>query len=277
MPQLAWATDIHLNFVSPATVAQLAAELAASGPDGVVLSGDLAEAPDVEEYLEDLETYLERPIYFVLGNHDFYRGSVPQVRARMAELTRRSKWLRWLPAAGVIDLGGGWGLVGHDGWGDGRAGDFEHSRVSLNDWDLIEELRGLSREERLVRLRAFGDEAAAYLRGVLPEALARFPRLLVVTHVPPFREACWHAGGLSDPEWMPWFTGVAAGEALREAALAHPDRELLVVCGHTHSSGQAQILPNLRVLTGSAQYGAPAALAPLVLGGALDEAQRGRA
>jgi hypothetical protein len=38
---------------------------------------------------------------------------------------------------------------------------------------------------------------------------------------------------------------------------AHPDRRMTVLCGHTHSPGEAQILPNLQVLTGGAVYGAP--------------------
>jgi len=37
----------------------------------------------------------------------------------------------------------------------------------------------------------------------------------------------------------------------------HPDKKLTVLCGHTHSPGAAQILPNLEVLTGSAEYGSP--------------------
>ena len=37
----------------------------------------------------------------------------------------------------------------------------------------------------------------------------------------------------------------------------HPDKEMLVLCGHTHGAGEAQILPNLRVLTGNAEYGKP--------------------
>ena len=38
---------------------------------------------------------------------------------------------------------------------------------------------------------------------------------------------------------------------------AHPNRELTVLCGHTHGEGEAQILKNLRVLTGGAKYGVP--------------------
>ena len=32
---------------------------------------------------------------------------------------------------------------------------------------------------------------------------------------------------------------------------------MTVLCGHTHGSGEAQILPNLRVLTGGAVCGKP--------------------
>jgi hypothetical protein len=38
---------------------------------------------------------------------------------------------------------------------------------------------------------------------------------------------------------------------------AQPDRELLVLCGPTHSPGAARILPNLRVRTSGAEYGRP--------------------
>ena len=32
---------------------------------------------------------------------------------------------------------------------------------------------------------------------------------------------------------------------------------MTVLCGHTHSPGEAQVLPNLLVLTGGAEYGRP--------------------
>ncbi|MCK5515577.1 MAG: hypothetical protein KAI39_01790 [Desulfobulbaceae bacterium] len=35
------------------------------------------------------------------------------------------------------------------------------------------------------------------------------------------------------------------------------DKQMTVLCGHTHSSGECQILPNLLVKTGGAKYGSP--------------------
>jgi hypothetical protein len=256
--RLAWATDIHLNFLEPAQRRAFAEALIAAGADGVVISGDIAEARDFEELLDELAAVVARPIWFVLGNHDFYRGSVDAVRARATELTRRHPHLRWLPACGVVKLADDLALIGHDGWGDARLGNFAATPVQLSDFFVIRDLALVPPDARLARLRALGDEAAAYLEDAIGQALAWARRLLVVIHVPPFREACWFEGGISDDDWLPYFTCAAAGEALMRAMAGRPDARMTVVCGHTHGRGRADVLPNLVVLTGAAEYGKPA-------------------
>ncbi len=263
--RLAWATDVHLNFASPQGVARFLDALRPA--DGILLTGDLAEAHDVEAWLRWLATEASRPIWFVLGNHDFYGGTIAEVRARMCALTAEIPQLRWLSATGVTALTERVGLVGHDGWGDARHGDFLGTRVRLNDHLLIGELARLPREVLQRRLRALGDEAAAHLRRLLPDALGRFEQVLVATHVPPFVESCWHEGRTSDVEWLADFTCKAVGDVLIEAAERWPHRQILVLCGHTHGSGQARIRPNLEVWTGGAEYGAPALQQVLELAG----------
>lgn len=231
--------------------------IADAKPDAVLVGGDIGEAPNVAAYLQTLAERLARPIYFVLGNHDFYHGSIVQVRQAMAALTRQSEWLRYLPECGVVELTEYTGLIGHDAWGDGRIGDYASSRVRLNDYRLIKGLTGFDKATLLHQLHALGDEAAEYLRGVLPLALAQFQRVLVLLHVPPFREACWHRGHISDEDWLPHFTCKAVGDVLYRAMSARPDRQMTVLCGHTHGAGTAQILPNLEVKTGGAEYGRP--------------------
>ena len=73
--RLVWVTDPHLDFVRPDTAADFCAAVAAEQPDAVLVGGDIGEAPNVEYFLRLLEGAWECPIYFVLGNHDFYRGS----------------------------------------------------------------------------------------------------------------------------------------------------------------------------------------------------------
>ena len=140
-----------------------------------------------------------------------------------------------MPRVDVVTITPDLALVGHDGWADARCGDYAASRVLLNDYRLIRELTGLTADARGEALRALGDESAAHFRRVLPEALARHRRVVALTHVPPFPEATWYRGRIADPEWLPHFCAGALGDALLEIMEAHPDHELLVLCGHTHT------------------------------------------
>lgn len=257
MNRLIWVTDIHLNFLSLSGVEAFCEQIVNANPDAVLVGGDIAEAESVESYLRLLAMRLQRPIYFVLGNHDFYGGSIWRVRKLATALTHESVWLHYLPESGIVELTKSSCLIGHEGWGDGRIGDYAGSRVLLNDYLLIRELTGLDKQTRLRQLNALGDEAAAYLQNLLPEALERFQHTLVLLHVPPFKESCWHQGRISDEDWLPHFTCQAVGDVLRDAMRQHPDRQMTVLCGHTHGAGEARILPNLYVKTGGAEYGSP--------------------
>lgn len=263
--RLAWLTDIHLNFVGPAEITALCRAIIEQIPDTVLIGGDIAEAEDLECHLELLADRLQRPIYFCLGNHDYYGASIADVRARVTRLAAESRWLCWLDTAGVIELTATTGLVGQGAWGDGRLGDYEHSRVLLNDYLRITDFIGLDSTERRPVLAALGQEAADYLRAVLPQALDRFPHVLLLTHYPPFEEACWHEGRVSDRDIVPHFTCGAVGEVLLELMGQRPDRLLTVLCGHTHGAGDSWLLPNLHVRTGGARYEHPMPQASLFL------------
>lgn len=240
-----WVTDIHLNFPGAKVLEEFRAAIAHERPDVLFVTGDIAEAESFEEHLRALARIA--PVYYVLGNHDYYRSSIERVRASITVPT-------WMQTSEPIALGSSI-VVGVDGWGDARCGDLTSS-VFLSDWLLIDELRIHDVEQRIARLRALGEEEARTLRSIL----ARVPaceRLVVLTHVPPFAEACWHQGNMSAPDWLPWFTCIATGEVLAQWARAHPKTNITVLCGHTHGGGTYQALENLVVHTGGAEYGEP--------------------
>lgn len=257
MKRVAWLTDIHLNFLGIEQIEAFLYTVRAQAPDIVLISGDIGEARSIHDYLYKIERDLQLPVYFVLGNHDFYFGSIAHVRAGMQNLSNTSRWLRWLPTLEVVPLTEKVALVGHDSWADGRSGSYARSQVMLNDYLMIAEFNGLDKSARLHQLNALGDEAALYLQKVIPQAFERFRHVYVLTHVPPFREACWHQGAISDDNYLPHFVSQVVGETLREIMLARPDCQMTVLCGHTHGEGSAQILPNLRVFTGGSEYGRP--------------------
>lgn len=263
--RVVWLTDIHLNFIGHDRIEAFCRDIGAAGPDAILISGDIGEAAYVGGYLQRLEASLPVPIYFVLGNHDYYGSSIAAVREELAAIAGQSKRLFWQPSAGIVELTAETGLVGHDGWADARFGDYANSQVMLNDYLMIAELCGLDRSQRQSRLNALGDAAAEHFRNLLPQALSRFSHLLVLTHVPPFRQACWHEGKISSDDYLPHFSCKAVGDVLVEMMQAHPERKMTVLCGHTHSSGEAEILPNLHVRTGAAVYGRPQIQDVLVL------------
>ena len=260
MPKLtrvAWLTDIHLNFVDQPKIDLLLEEIRGTKADYVLLGGDIAESHDVTQHLRHIDDVLQRPVCFVLGNHDFYFGSILDVRSRMAHLCAQRPHLTYLSQHGVVPLTRQVGLVGHEGWGDARSGDFNRSTVILNDYRLIDELSGIGKADLRRQLEQLGTEAAEHIRRVLPGALEQFAEVYLLTHVPPFREACWYEGRVSGDDWAPHFTCQAMGDMILDVVRQHPTRQVTVLCGHTHSGGQTQLLENLRVVTGSAEYGHP--------------------
>ena len=77
--KLAWATDIHLCHAGESarrTFCQSVSEQA----DLLVVTGDIAESQILGTALTALASQTERPVYFVLGNHDFYHGSIAATR-----------------------------------------------------------------------------------------------------------------------------------------------------------------------------------------------------
>jgi predicted MPP superfamily phosphohydrolase len=257
--RVAWATDLHLNLVSDDDVRKFRREVSRSNPAALLVAGDIAEARNLERYLLLLGGTIGVPIYFVLGNHDFYGGRIGLVREAVRTLTRKdAARFNWLPASRVVKLTEKTCLVGIDGWGDARVGNYRISPVELPDWQQIDDLKFLDRQARLNKLRALGDEASSYLREVLPEALEKFDRVLVLTHVPPFRQACFYQGGISDEDWLPWMCCQATGDALSAMAEKYPEKQITVLCGHTHGGGVAQIRSNLVVQSGAVELGKPA-------------------
>lgn len=119
---------------------------------------------------------------------------------------------------------------------------------------MIAELKRLTKNALLQKIQALGDEGASHLKRVLRKALSNSEHIVVLTHVPPFMEASLYNGNPGDAQWLPFFACKAAGTVLKNAMRQYPDKKMTVLCGHTHGGGITQILPNLTVYTGAAEY-----------------------
>ena len=257
MTRYAWLTDIHLEFLGSKETVVFVKELAAQKLDGFFVTGDISTALQIEAHLQLLEDVYQSPVYFVLGNHDYYGGSIESVRKLVEEVCSKSKWLHWLSVSGVVRISQDTCLIGHDSWADGRFGDYAGSKVLLNDYLKIQNFVNAREIGRLAVLNSLGGQAATHFQDILPGALEHYNHVIVLTHILPFKESCWHEGEISANDWLPHFPCKAVADVSEKTMEGFPDKQMTVLCGHTHRSGRCRILPNLEVKTGGAKYGSP--------------------
>lgn len=257
--RLAWMTDIHLDFLSESQIKDFIEVLVATDADAYLMTGDIGIAQDFDKHLIQIADSLQKPIYFVLGNHDYYRSSIAAVREKATQLHQQMDNLYWLPLSGAIALSEDTYLVGHGGWSDGGYGHFIQSPVVLNDYLLIEDLSRLRGAELLEKITILGQESADYLHKTLTPLMPQGKKIIIATHSPPFQETAWHEGNTPDDDhpYLPHFTCKAIGDALLNLANQYPQADIQVLCGHTHGYGERQILPNLHVITGGSEYEKP--------------------
>lgn len=255
--KLLWATDIHLDHLSPEQGASFIKEMAGQKPSVAVITGDISTAETVDKWLLYMDRVFTCPVYFVLGNHDYYHGSIEQVRQKVRQITRYSQRVRWLPEVGLVSLTPNTVLIGCDGWGDARLGDFDRSDTKMSDYIFIKELIGLDRPQIKQVIQSLGKDSANYIARALPEAMNRAQFIIIATHVPPFAEACWHQGRRGDAKWLPNYTCGAIGEVIQEMSINSMYHQFLVLCGHTHGYADVHILPNLHIKVGEVEYGKP--------------------
>lgn len=262
--KLVWLTDIHLDYLK--TEEQFAIfidEVISKNPDSVVITGDISEAPTLLYHLGVMRDNLGVPMRFVLGNHDYYRGSFSQVRGWMQKLFPTE----YLPCAKAVELTENTVLVGHDGWYDGGYADWFDDKVIYmkDDYDTILELAMTPRSANgrpvlptlFGKLQKLAKEGSEHLESVVPGLVGKYTNIIIATHVPPFPENSVHNGQISNPVWLPNFSSKIMGDCLIRLAKRFPDTKFTLLCGHSHGSATYQPLKNLVCMTGMSDYKQP--------------------
>lgn len=175
--KLTWLTDVHLNFLGKDERIDFYHMLIATDSNGVVISGDIAEATSIESILKEMASTTQKPIYFVLGNHDYYRGSINDLRNKMNTITKDEPFLFWLPAPGPQKLNNDVVLLGYDCFADGRYGDYTNSCVILNDSRMIVDLfqsSALGKYSLLEKMQQLADQDAKELENSIEQAVRSY-------------------------------------------------------------------------------------------------------
>jgi predicted phosphodiesterase len=263
--KLLWATDLHLIDTTATDWSPLLCAVD-DQVEGLIVTGDIAESEQLLPAITSLADQMAVPIYFVLGNHDFYGSSIGETTRRVIHHVRGDDRLIYLSDSQPIKLALNTYLIGDDGWGDAVEGDYESSYVRLNDFKRIDDFCQLDPAQWKLKLMELGQQCAKRLKSKLDQVPDDAVELLIATHVPPFRDACWYEGKTTDDNWAPFFVCGSIGRVLRNFAKENPAIKLTVICGHTHHDGVAKMSENLTVYTGATTSRKPEIEAELTIG-----------
>jgi Icc protein len=256
-PLLIWGTDLHFDHATENAVDYFFNQVREANVPQLLIAGDIASSATLKNYLDKLDNELNMPIYFVLGNHDFYGGSLKGVREFMRSYASAHTNLHYLTDDGSVKLYPETYLIGDDGWADGQAGDYGRSKIMLNDYLFIEELKDLSHEERGQLLQKLGLEATERVRAKLLAALEKGSHVILLTHVPPFPEGALYRNRPSDSDWTPHFVCHQMGQMLLKVMGDHLEKRLTILSGHSHHPAHYRPYENITCYTAHADYGHP--------------------
>ena len=183
-------SDIHVdqNGKNPEHVVNaLATTLRHNSPDVFVLAGDVSNDYTLTlSVLTELKASTGIPVYFVPGNHDLWNRKHPDMDAW--QIHDALQQFHGTLSGRVLDLGGGWEIVGEAGWYDFSYGD---SSYSEEDFERME-IDGRVWQDRIfanwnMRTRDVHEVFLTRLRDRL-RAVRDPRRTVMVTHAVPVRD-----------------------------------------------------------------------------------------
>jgi predicted phosphohydrolase len=256
-PIAAWGSDLHLNFLDHGKASEFIKTVDAAGLPFLV-SGDISDGRKLAMHLGLLGDNCSSTCYFVSGNHDYYHSSFAGVNRIMRRAVLDHPNLVYLPHAGLTELVPGVGLIGPDGWCDGRIVDNLHlTPFGMNDFLLISDLNmAWPDEDRrnviIDRMRAKADAGVVALTAMLQAAVGKYDRVVILSHTAPFAEMDTRRSELS-----PFYVWKSAGDTIKDFASGHPGMKFLWLSGHTHCHSKLEVLPNLTCASNHASYRNP--------------------
>jgi predicted phosphohydrolase len=254
-------TDPHLCFLDSKPgepVKELGRYLAKDYPEAEVMfiTGDIAEAPSVRRHLLALHSGWLKPIWFCLGNHDYYHSAWGEVEKTLQDLPEGVRFLDPLSAIPVGDVA----VLGQSGWFDALAA--RSKAMAIGETQRLQGCQYDPPDLVIRKMQTQSKQQAERVANKAREAYqAGFRKVVILTHAPPYTLASWHQGARSDLDWVGIMTSLTMGLEIDILVDQHPDLQVVVLCGHTHSAGEYHRGDRIKVLTGPAQYWLPQEIA----------------
>lgn len=253
--RFAWFSDTHLNLTAlPFLKRRFIAQLNDANVDGLFLTGDISIGIFLEYDLRYLARHFGKPIYFVLGNHDYHFRHISSVHSDVKRICSEHPNLHWMTDEGVMSLNADTALIGTEGWYDASVGDPRLLRWTFDWFMTLDFLQMDSMVQRLAYWRDMARHSAARIAVRLEAALETHRTVYVLTHFPPWVDATILSGSFSERLWAPYNANAAMGRAIEQVMINHPDKRVIVLSGHTHIPCNLQVSETIECRVARASY-----------------------
>lgn len=232
-----WATDLHLNYFDDKFITDFGKQISKLyKADSLIISGDISLGNKLESNLKTLSDAVQMPIYYVLGNHDYWHSSFEEIDNLTKELDNNN--IICLDN-NIIELDNVI-ISGFTGWYDCKFGEI-NPNVRMNDWNRISNFKDkdpyILSEKRSNSYLNFKDK-------IIPSK-----NQIIVTHFPPFKELIKNKENA-----IPFYGSEGAGKMLLD--IKDNFEKVICLSGHTHNRA-AYSIDNIDCYVGEACRGKP--------------------
>lgn len=256
MKKCAWLSDTHLNLLETEETLAFVRHLNSKKSDAIFLSGDISSGFEVINGLTTLAEHYLGDIYFVLGNHDYYKLFISETRDMVRDLCLKYSNLHYLTSDRFQSLGNSTAIVGDDGWYDGLWRNPLTSFIFAWDWYLIKDFRSLfSTSERLAFMRELATEAVLRVQEKLEAAFRTHDKVYLLLHVPPWPGK--NSSKILDAFWKPYNSSKLMAVFLEDFMSTRNHKQLIILSGHTHIRRREIISSNIELRVAEADFGSP--------------------
>lgn len=246
-----WFSDCHIYYWQ---YLKLLNSIQGENAKGIFITGDESNGLTLSHFLHFIGKNLSIPVYFVLGNHSYWTSSFKKTEIKVSSIIEKYDHLHWLTKQEVMPLTDEIAIIGEEGWYDAAIGNRNYIKYTL-DWLFIKDFRVLkSWDDRFDMFKELARVSAVNIQRKLLTALRTYDTIYLLSHFPPYEEAGRYNSIFNKKFWEPYNNNIILGKTINEVMKDYPNKNVKVLCGHSHSAATVNVSSNVECRVGRGSY-----------------------